>query len=121
MLGFLGAIGVELCLLGPQRIPFTCSYLPGKSNFQMAFGACIGLAFIIVTQGVVFEVRALHDLRSFTAAAITLCSLAVIALWLTEALGASSEPQFESLPNPAVMIWDLHQGGVPSVPSGVIQ
>jgi hypothetical protein len=35
VLGLLGAILVELCLWGTQKIPFACSYLPGKSRYQM--------------------------------------------------------------------------------------
>ena len=36
VLGLLGMIVAELCLHGFQKIPFTCSYLPGKSYFHMA-------------------------------------------------------------------------------------
>jgi hypothetical protein len=37
LLGLLGAILAELCLRGFQRIPCTCSYLPGKTNIHVTF------------------------------------------------------------------------------------
>jgi hypothetical protein len=37
ILGLLGAITAEICLLGFQKIPFTCSYLPGKTNIHVTF------------------------------------------------------------------------------------
>jgi hypothetical protein len=33
VLGLSGSILPELCLTGPQKLPFTCSYLAGKSQF----------------------------------------------------------------------------------------
>jgi hypothetical protein len=36
----------ELCLHGTQKLPFTCSYLPGKSNFNISFLLCSMMAYI---------------------------------------------------------------------------
>jgi hypothetical protein len=36
VLALVGMIVAELCLAGFRKIPFTCSYLPGKSHFHMA-------------------------------------------------------------------------------------
>jgi len=41
----------EFCLQGMQKIPFTCSYLPGKSNFHVTFWMCIGYIFALVAKG----------------------------------------------------------------------
>jgi hypothetical protein len=37
LLGLFGVMVAELCLQGDQKIPFTCSWLPGKSKFHIAF------------------------------------------------------------------------------------
>jgi hypothetical protein len=37
----LGLLCVELCLFGFQKIPFTCSYLPGKGNLHFVFWATL--------------------------------------------------------------------------------
>ena len=47
VLGLWGMIVAYVGLPGLQKIPFTCSYLPGKSFFHMAFLAAIGLVFLI--------------------------------------------------------------------------
>jgi len=48
ILALLGWILSELCLIGFYKVPFTCSYLPGKSNIQLVFWAffivCLPLA-----------------------------------------------------------------------------
>jgi hypothetical protein len=48
VLGLLGAILGEICLLGFQKIPFTCSYLPGKTNIHVTllFSVMVLLQFI---------------------------------------------------------------------------
>src|SRR5262249_7529233 len=51
LLALLGLALTELCLLGAQKIPFTCSYLPGKSNFHLTFWLCIGLLMELVGRG----------------------------------------------------------------------
>jgi hypothetical protein len=45
----LGWILVELCLIGFYKVPFTCSYLPGKANIQLQFwGLVIALIAFVV-------------------------------------------------------------------------
>jgi hypothetical protein len=34
-LGLVGAIAAEICVYRLQRIPFTCSYMPGKTNIHL--------------------------------------------------------------------------------------
>jgi hypothetical protein len=42
-LGLFGLILVEFAVRGAQKIPFTCSYLPGKSRFHIAVYVAIAL------------------------------------------------------------------------------
>ena len=59
LLGLWGMILAYICLHGFQKIPFTCSYLPGKSYFHMAFLAGLGLLYLIL-KAVEFERRGLE-------------------------------------------------------------
>jgi CubicO group peptidase (beta-lactamase class C family) len=58
LLALLGIAIAELCLLGSQKIPFTCSWLPGKSNFHITFWVCILLILEIVLKITELELRA---------------------------------------------------------------
>jgi hypothetical protein len=65
ILALLGWILAELCLIGFYKVPFTCSYLPGKSNIQLVFWAfffvCLPLAVWIAN----VELDALHHPLKF--------------------------------------------------------
>ena len=61
VLGLLGAIFAELGLRGVQKIPFTCSYLPGKSSFHVAFWVFLMIAVPIVMWASSLEQEALDD------------------------------------------------------------
>ena len=43
LLALLGALLVEVSLLSFRKIPFTCSYLPGKGNLHLLFWVFLGL------------------------------------------------------------------------------
>jgi len=53
LLALLGWILAEISLIGFYKVPFTCSYLPGKSNIQLVFWAfflvCLPLAASIAS------------------------------------------------------------------------
>src|ERR1035437_1266800 len=51
---------LRMCLAAFRKIPFTCSYLPGKSYLHMAFLTATGLLPFII-RGVVFESEALRN------------------------------------------------------------
>jgi len=57
----LGVLLVELCLYTFPKIPFTCSYLPGKANIHFVFWACLMLFLVLIHKSAVFEARALHQ------------------------------------------------------------
>ncbi|HEY1994958.1 MAG TPA: hypothetical protein VGG81_11190 [Edaphobacter sp.] len=56
----LGTLLVELCLLSFPKVPFTCSYLPGKANLNIAFWSGLVLLFQLVSTGARFESRVLN-------------------------------------------------------------
>jgi hypothetical protein len=61
----LGTFLVELCLLTFPKVPFTCSYLPGKANIHIAFWVGLVLLFQLVSTGARFESRMLSHPLSY--------------------------------------------------------
>jgi hypothetical protein len=114
VLALLGIALTELCLSGFHKIPFTCSYLPGKSRANMAFWGFIALLLLMV-KGADIERRALGDPASFAGMAAVLGILAAGARWWTSASAKSpeSELRFEEEPAPAIFALDLHRDGAP--------
>lgn len=102
-LGLFGAMLVELCLVRFDKVPFTCSYLPGKTNIQAIFW---GFAFILLALGLLigtFELDAFPHPRNY--ALMMLCALAAIAaLWAVNRLHAQSAVlYFEEQPPEVIM------------------
>ena len=85
ILGLLGAIVAEVCLQGFQKIPFTCSYLPGKTNIHVTFvfSVMVLLQFLAYCAGL--ELRAMaHPVQYLTAIA-ALGGALLFARWRTAA------------------------------------
>ncbi|HEX4757657.1 MAG TPA: hypothetical protein VH308_06730 [Terracidiphilus sp.] len=59
ILALLGLILADLNLLGFYKVPFTCSYLPGKSNIQFSFWVFIIVIVPLTLLGAIRELRAL--------------------------------------------------------------
>jgi len=110
VLGLVGMILADICLCGFRKIPFTCSYLPGKSRVHMVFLGALGLMYLVLL-GVRFGRQALREPCS-TATMLALFGLAAVCVrWGTSALARSEEEglQFEEAPAPAVMELGLHR------------
>ena len=58
----LGALLAELSLIGFYKVPFTCSYLPGKSNVQFIFWGFLVLFVPLAMKFVSLEERAFTHL-----------------------------------------------------------
>jgi hypothetical protein len=101
----------ELCLPGNRKIPFTCSWLPGKSNVHIAFWICIMLILEIVLRLAGLE-RELLDRPGWCAViAIGLAASAALAAWRTARLAdADTEMlQFEEAPSWQLTTLDLRR------------
>jgi hypothetical protein len=48
LLGLLAMLLADLCLCGFRKIPFTCSYLPGKSQVHMVFLSGLALMYAVL-------------------------------------------------------------------------
>jgi hypothetical protein len=101
---FLAVILAELCLYGFEKIPFTCSWLPGKSRPHLLFWGGFWVVQPCLVEGAKFESRALGNTALY---AKTLASLVVIAVAARVAARARSGieaplVQFEETETPAV-------------------
>lgn len=77
VLGLLSMLMAELCLAGAQKIPFTCSYLPGKSKVYVTFWLSIGFIIAVIRKAAAFERHALEEPRQY---ALLICGLAVLVI-----------------------------------------
>jgi hypothetical protein len=59
VLGLVGLILTDLSLIGVSKVPFACSYLPGKSNIQYMFWAFVVVFVPIAMEFADYEQRAL--------------------------------------------------------------
>jgi len=114
VLGLLGMILADVCLWGFRKIPFTCSYLPGKSQVHMIVVAAV-ILILLVAQSVVWEREALQK-PGMMAAMLALLGVAAAAIrWRIAVLARSDEEglQFEEEGTPAVLELGLfHDGAV---------
>jgi hypothetical protein len=111
VLGLLGAIFAELALRGIQKIPFTCSYLPGKSTFHVAFWVFFMIAVPIVMKASSLEQEALQDPARFGVMVTLFATLLMAIRWWNwrAAHAEDAEPRFEEeLPGEMVSlnVWD---------------
>ncbi|MFN0164871.1 MAG: serine hydrolase domain-containing protein, partial [Bryobacteraceae bacterium] len=113
VLALLGLILAEICLHGVQKIPFTCSYLPGRSNFHMTFWLCIGLLMQGLTKAAEFEQRALDHPAAYAVMLGILGAGLVAARWRTARIAESTEGelQFEESPPWEVQVLGLNRDG----------
>jgi len=114
VLALLATIIAELCLHGTQKLPFTCSYLPGKSRANMTFLLFGGFVFSAFAKIAQLERRSFDDTVAYTAVIAALAALAICARWSASRLAKSPEGvlQFEEAAEPAIFALDLHRDGV---------
>ena len=108
MLGLLGIILAEFSFAGTQKIPFTCSYLPGKSKFHMIFWLWF-LLVAVVLQAAGEERKALE---SPAASIAILASLGIVAGFCVlrsnwQARSNYAELRFEEEPSDRLLTLDL--------------
>lgn len=96
LFALLGVVLTDFVLYGFRKIPFTCSYLPGRLKAHMIFPAAIGLV-LLVSQCVTVEERALQKPRMTVLMLTLILSAAVGLRWrvMTLARSEGGELQFE--------------------------
>jgi len=113
VLALLGMILADLCLLSFRKIPFTCSYLPGKSRFHMAFLGALGL-LVVGRDAAMLERHALQETGSMTVmlALLVLAWVCVRRIAMALATREEQELRFEEEAPPEVMGLGLYRDGV---------
>ncbi len=111
LLGLIGLLLTEACLLNFRKIPFTCSYLPGKSQIHLIFLGSLWLMYF-AGLSVKFELEMLQQARSIATLVMPFAA-AAIALRIAAMLLKPDEDelQFEESIAPAVMELGLHRDG----------
>lgn len=105
LLALLAAILIELCLHNFHKIPFACSYLPGKANIYVIFFACVFLLVPTFDWAAQAEWNALESVnRYLVAASVLLAALIVLrSRNISVARDRSAQVHFEELEPPAIL------------------
>jgi tetrahydromethanopterin S-methyltransferase subunit E len=118
LLALLGIIIGEMRLHGFHKIPFTCSYQPGKSRLNMA-ALAFGCVVFLMEKGAAVEEAALRSRALYVAIAGGLVAAAVLCWWRTgaEAQSEGVSLKFDDPPEPAILPLGLYRDGVLSIES----
>jgi hypothetical protein len=117
ILWLAGMILVDVCLYGFKKIPFTCSYLPGKTHLPIAF--IIGFAtFLGVVWLAAEELTAIQRPAPYLEMVAGLALAAGAARWcaLTSVKDEDVAVQFEEIMPPPVQLLGLTRDGVTVIP-----
>jgi hypothetical protein len=103
ILALLGCLFVELALYKFDKVPFTCSYLPGKANIQVIFWGFAFLGTLFGITGAVYEHGALHDASKY-ATIVGVLLAAIVGLGVVNRHRAKSAVlYFEEMPAEVIM------------------
>jgi hypothetical protein len=102
VLALLGCILVETCLIGFHKVPFTCSYLPGKANVQLIFWGSVIVLVSLVIPCVEFEQSALHEANKFGFMVCILVGLALALFAYNDLRAKSAVIHFEEIPDEVI-------------------
>ncbi|MGA2561745.1 MAG: hypothetical protein ABSF17_18905 [Terracidiphilus sp.] len=98
VLALLGYVLVEVSLINFYKVPFTCSYLPGKANFQLTFWGFFIVLISVVVPSAGFELRALHDADRYGFLVCLLLGVSGALYALNHHRAKSAVLYFEELP-----------------------
>jgi hypothetical protein len=105
VLGLLGSILADLSLKGFRKIPFTCSYLPGKSKVHMVFWFGVIPLIFAMHRLADLEQRAMATPLGFGTIAAILVAAAFAARRIADSAAdrGDLEAQFEESPSDALV------------------
>ncbi len=106
----LSLILMELLLINFPKVPFTCTYVPGRNNVTYSW-VVYWIAFSAYAYAMsAVEVTMMRNARSFTlfCAVLALVWLALGA-WRRESQGAGFRLVFDDGPEPTIIVLDLSQ------------
>ncbi|HWE87335.1 MAG TPA: hypothetical protein VG267_20480 [Terracidiphilus sp.] len=94
----LGFAFVELALFRFDKVPFTCSYLPGKTNVQVLFWGFTLVWIILGGSFGIAEMSALHDLAKYLTMVFALIAIVVGLGAINRVRARTAVLYFEELP-----------------------
>ena len=114
ILGFFGIVVAEVCLYGFRKIPFTCTYLPGKTRLNLLGPVAYGF-FIVLFQLAQFEIDLLSSPIKTALFAAGLAAIAIALQRYTSGIARAEagRVQFEEVETPAVLTLGLNRDGTP--------
>jgi len=97
LLWILGSVLVDISLLNFRKIPFTCSYLPGKSKAHLVFWFGVIPVVIAIHQAAGLERDAMRNPLTYWSLVAGLGAAAVVARWASDSRARRDGPaiQFE--------------------------
>jgi hypothetical protein len=98
----IGCILADLSLIGFYKIPFTCSYLPGKTNIQFIFWGFLVLFSITAIWFVSLEQNALNSLPQFLYMTGSLLAIVAALRVFNHHQAKSAAIYFEELPTEVI-------------------
>jgi hypothetical protein len=99
----LSVLLVELLLWNFEKIPFTCTYLPGKANVKGFWPLYLGAYWIYANVMANIEYRLLDRPARFALFLLSIAAATAILRWFRQRqLGPEFRFLFEDLPDPAV-------------------
>jgi hypothetical protein len=113
LLALLALTVADLRLSGFHKLPFTCSYQPGKTQWHMAVLA-FGILLFVTVKAAELEKDALSSPMIYAAMVATLIAAAVLARFRAQS-NARSEAvslSFDDPPEPVVQSLGLYRDGV---------
>jgi len=108
VLALVGGILVELCLYSFRKIPFTCSYLPGKGNLHFAFWAFVLVLLPLIGQAAQWESQMLGTPLRFAVMILLLgAGLFASRRWTASVFRPMESMQFDESELPPVQSLSL--------------
>jgi hypothetical protein len=109
VLGLLGIILAEFSLDGVLKIPFACSYLPGRSNFHLTFLLWIFLLVALILEAADKERKAFQSPAATIAVLASLGGVAAFCILRNNWLASPSraELRFEEIPPDQLVSLDV--------------
>lgn len=114
----LGLIFADLSLVGFYKIPFTCSYIPGKSNFQYLFWTGLGAFLLLLVFMLQIEYPALHNPRKSAYLLMVLGAAAVGVRIYNHVQAKSAVLYFEEPPDEVLIKLGLLEAQPPAPIAG---
>jgi CubicO group peptidase (beta-lactamase class C family) len=105
-LACLGIFLAEFSWSGVQKIPFTCSYLPGRSHLHITFLFWIYLLLTGIVGAAIGELRALEHPPTIAALLVVLAAVALFSV-LSNNRQPQAEIRFEEEPPDKLLTLDL--------------